>query len=382
MSTIDNIRQKTRIPVTDSNALSTPTADGKNYLLWLRGAALLAQEFDPGSLKFSGAPQVIANPVGTSGNTAFMHVSASNTGVLVYHRAGLTRFTWFDRTGRSQGDFGEPADYGTFRLSPDGRVVAASKLTPGGSDLWMIDLNRGISTPFSVGPSSHLYPVWSSNNDAVVFEGPRFGLMRKATSGATKEQDILPPSGLQIPHDISRDGKTLIYSSQQRIWAIAVTLDGKPQADAKPRLYLEKGSNTNSPRFSPEPTPRWVAYQSNDSGRDEIEIQSYPEPHGTIRISPSGGRWPHWSPDGRELFYISAENKLMAVDLKTTGSTLEPSVPRELFMLPGADNSFSPYEVSPDGQRFLIRSPAGQADRTLTVVVNWTGLLRQAPPAE
>jgi Tol biopolymer transport system component len=137
--------------------------------------------------------------------------------------------------------------------------------------------------------------------------------------------------------------------------------------------------NNNRGRFSPEPSPDWVAYQSDESGRWEIYIQSFPEPRGKFQISTAGGRNPQWNASGNELYYVSAANRLMSVNLKLRPDSVEPSAPRELFALPTIDSyNSSPYEASPDGQRFLVRATAEQAAQVQTVIVNWPALLKKS----
>jgi hypothetical protein len=143
---------------------------------------------------------------------------------------------------------------------------------------------------------------------------------------------------------------------------------------------MERRFNLTGVRFSPVPNPKSVTYYSNESGRYEVYVQAFPEPRGAVRVSTGGGRWPEGGPDGRELFYVSADNKLMSVSFRS-GAALEPSVPRELFALPSGDNQFSPYDVTSDGQRFLVRTPAEQANRSLTVIINWTDLLKRGAEA-
>ena len=156
---------------------------------------------------------------------------------------------------------------------------------------------------------------------------------------------------------------------------------GEPVPNTKPRAYLRTRFNELYGRFSPEPTPRWVAYQSDESGRGEIYVDSFPEPHHKVRISTGGGQHVQWAPNGRELFYMSPDLKLMAVDLKVTSDSIEPATPRELFELPIVDNGYSPLEVSPDGRRFLVRAAAEQAPQPLTMIVNWSALLKNPAPA-
>jgi eukaryotic-like serine/threonine-protein kinase len=158
-----------------------------------------------------------------------------------------------------------------------------------------------------------------------------------------------------------------------------MTQDGKLRGDVQPRQYLHTTFNESHGRFSPEPSPRWVAYQSDDSGPFEVYVDAFPEPRGKTRISTAGGAFPQWGAGGRELFYVSPDNKLMAVSLKPAGDSLEPSAPRELFVLPPLlpGINVNPYQATRDGQRFLVLTGNEHATQPLTVIVNWPALLNK-----
>ena len=165
------------------------------------------------------------------------------------------------------------------------------------------------------------------------------------------------------------------------LWVVPVTPDGQFAANEKATPYLRTPVNESEGRFSPEPNPRWVAYQSDESGRDEVYVQSFPEPRGPHRMSTNGGKAPQWGPGGRELFYQSLDGKVMAMSLKLGADSVEASAPRELFafsprysLLPALP--LSNFQVAPDGQRFLVSVP-DPTPRPLTVIVNWPALLKQ-----
>jgi hypothetical protein len=158
--------------------------------------------------------------------------------------------------------------------------------------------------------------------------------------------------------------------------------DGKPAPETKPRLYLRTRFDESWGRFSPEAPPRWVAYRSDETGRYEICIQAFPEPRGKFQISTGGGQYPQWGAGGRELFYVSPDNKLMVVNLKLRADSVEPSAPRELFPLPVVDTGLPPYDTTSNGQRFLVRATLGQAGQPLTVIVNWPALMKKGAAAQ
>jgi Tol biopolymer transport system component len=372
--------ERTRLLATDAAALYAPEGDGKGCLLWLRGATLLAQEFNPGTLKLSGTPHPVADPV--SRNLTGVNATVSASGLLLYSDSNPSgQFIWTDHSGKAHGMVGEPGDYTAFQLSPDGRRAAVTR----GLDLWLLEVDRGVSSRFTSSEAVSGYPIWSPDGRTIVFRTAKsLTLFRKDSNGSGSEQRIAQSPNIQIPSDWSRDGRFILYDQttrQRDLWILPVTPDGTPAADAQPKLYLRTPYNEWRGRFSPEASPHWVAYQADESGRNEIYIQSFPEPHGPTRISIGGGQYPAWNPNGRELFYVSPDNKLMAVSLKLAADSVEPSPPRELFPLPADEIGYSPYEVAPDGQRFLVRAATQQAAQPLTLIVNWPALLKRTTPS-
>ena len=384
-----NPRERVRLVATSGQGLYAA-----GHLLWLRGSTLVAQRFDPERLTLSGEPRPVADPVGTS-VFGGMTVAASSSGLLVHGRAGGRQLSWVDREGKATGSaintlrstMGEPGDYFTFRVSPDGRRVAGSRASGSGRDLWMADVERDAWSRFTFLPGFAMYPVWSPDGRQVMFRaGSPLNLYRKEASGAGTEQRVTESGNPQWPTDWSRDGRLVLYyeiapDTQRDLWVLPVTPEGKPEAGASARAgarpYLRTRFNEYQGRFSPELRPelgpRWVAYASDESGRNEVYVQAFPEPRGKFQISTGGGTYPEWSPDGRELYYVSADNKLMAAALKLGADSVTPSTPRELFAVAGA-GGFQPYAVAPDGKRFLVLSPAG-GSQPLEVVVNWPALL-------
>ncbi len=377
--------ERMRLLTTETNALYAPGGDGRSYLLWLRGGTLVAQEFDAGALKLLGEPQEVADPVARMGVVGLMNVTVSAGGLLLYSASNnLGQLTWFDRTGKSQGVVGEPGDYSTFRLSPNGRRVAASLERAGStSNLWMMEVERGVAGPFTLNFGQ--FPVWSPDGRTIVFSsgGPIYNLSRKDSSGAGAEQGLTPSPNSQWAGDWSRDGRWLLYTNvmpdaQRDLWISPVTPEGKPAPDAAPGPYLRTPFIERSGRFSPESPPRRVAYHSDKSGHTEVYIDSFPEPRGATQISKGGGQYPQWGADAGELFYVSLDNKLMTVNLKIGSDTVEPSTPRELFPLPAMDTGYCPYDTTLDGRRFLVRAtPEHGASQPLTVIVNWPALLKE-----
>ncbi|TFH50427.1 MAG: serine/threonine-protein kinase, partial [Lysobacterales bacterium] len=306
--------ERKRLLITETNVLYAPGGNGRSYLLWLRGGTLVAQELDIGTLKLLGEPQEVADPVARMGVVGLMNVTVSAGGLLLYSTSNnLGQLTWFDRTGKSQGVVGEPGDYGTFRLSPNGRRVAASLDRAGSTNLWLMEVERGVAGPFSLNFGQ--FPVWSPDGRTIVFSsgGPIYNLSRKDSSGAGAEQPLTPSPNAQWACDWSRDGHWLLYlnvtpDAQRDLWISPVTPEGKPAPDAAPKPYLRTPFIEREGRFSPEAPPRRVAYHSDETGRWEVYIQAFPEPRGATQISKGGGQYPQWGADPGELFYVSLDN--------------------------------------------------------------------------
>jgi Tol biopolymer transport system component len=252
-----------------------------------------------------------------------------------------------------------------------------------------LDVERGTSSRFTdEGSDAQNYPVWSPDGRAIVcYSTLRRNLYFTDAAGAGREQPVVESPNLRIPYDWSRDGRFVLYQeiapgTGSDLWVLPVTNEGKMAAEAQPRPYLRTPFYESQGHFSPEKNPRWIAYVSDESGRYEIYIDSFPERRHKTLISTGGGMHPLWGTGGREVYYVSPDFKLMAVSLKLGAESVEPSAPRELFLLPGIDIGFEPYDAAPDGQRFLVRArPEKAPPPPLTVIVNWPALLRKGSAA-
>jgi hypothetical protein len=382
VASLDKPAERVFLLRAETAAIAAPGGDGKDYLLWLRDGTLLAQEFDMGALKLRGEAHAIGGPIPRMGIVGTMPVSASTSGQLLYSPSGsVSQLTWFDRAGRPLARVEEENLYSfPFRLSPDGRRVVATRDRPGGDDLWLLDLERGGSTSrFTSASNTNIYPVWSPDGRMIVFSTAALRIFRKDSGGLSDEQRITEGPNQQYANDWSRDGRLLIFhqnapGTQRDLWILPLTPEGKVPGNAKPTPYRQTEFNEWNARFSPEPSPHWVAYQSDKTGRYDVYISAFPEPRAEFQISTAGGQYPQWAPGGRELFYVAPDNKLMAVDL-TMADRVHASTPRVLFTLPIIDNGWPPYDTI-DGQRFLVRAVPQQAP-PLTVIVNWPALLKR-----
>jgi eukaryotic-like serine/threonine-protein kinase len=345
------------------------------YLLFGSQGTLMAQRFEPGTLQTDGEPFPIAEQVGQG--LPGMTFSVSDTGVLAYSSQVVdkARLVWFRRDGTRLGNIGEPGPYRQIALSPDEKQVAVEqRLDPSAGDIWLLNLTSGIFERFTSAPSSEQDPVWSPDGRRIVFTSNRKGVMQlywKVVGGNEEKVLFASPENTYGEHFYGH-GQFLIYTDQNGRVFNSLPLTGEP----KPTLL---GGKTDFSRDEPHLSPdeRWVAYGSNESGQWEIYIASFPSLGDKRQISTEGGRQARWRKDGRELYYLSPDGKVMAVEVRS-GTTLATGPPRALFqsaLLPSA--ILDQYSVTGDGQRFLIAEPLAEPAKPMTVVLNWTAELQQ-----
>jgi Tol biopolymer transport system component len=344
------------------------------HLFFWRNGKEMAQPFDPGTLQVKGDAFVVADQVGQ--NLGYTSFSASSTGVLVYSRLGArpkSQLTWFDRSGKKTGTVGEPGDYFNLSLSPEGKRVAVTQLTgtPENRDIWLIDLARSVSSRLTADPANDVLPIWSPDGSRVVFTSTRqpIGIYVKDTAGAGQEELLLKGEEGSAPIDWSSDGKFILYFTTSA--KTGLDLNVLPTTgDKKPFPFLSTTFNDDHGAFSPD--VRWVAYTSNESGRDEVYVQPFPATGGKYRISQNGGTQPAWRGDGRELFFLAPDSTLLAATINTAKG-FEADIPQALFNSGAVSftNNKRQYAVAKDG-RFLVNLPQQRSAPTpLTVVVNW-----------
>ena len=349
------------------------------HLITMREGTLLAYPFDEKAARITGDPIQLADGIAGSSNQrgAF---AASATGTLVFGGGAhqMSTLSWFDRSGRETPTPIPPSTMITFRLSPDGRQVAMARVDPGTNtaDIWIADLDRAASTRLTLDPSNDLSPVWSIDGRRIVFRSDRSGdnfLYGNAATG-TGADEQLTNSNAASPTDITADGRTLLF--HQSVAISNTDIGGAPLAMNTPVTYLIKTPyDEYDGRLSPD--GRWLAYVSDESGRPEVYVQTYPVTGNKWLVSTSGGAEPRWRRDGRELFYVSIDGKLMAAAVGGD-QRFEASAPQMLFQtaVRPSNNPFHVWlDASADGQRFLIKRAAEPSDSSaLTVVLNWLAL--------
>jgi WD40 repeat protein len=364
-----------------SPGYAPPRNGSSGRLLFLRDGTLMSQALDDRRLEVTGEPTPVAEQIGTSLTRAFFSVSPN--GVLAY-RSGAganTELTWFDREGRRQSQAGEPGFYRDLALSKDAARVAYSQPSQGGNlQIWTLENARSINTLLSFVPDGARAPVWSPDGKYLAFssvQGSTIYIKDAGNSGS--ERPVIQPGLLKFVDDWSRDGRFLLYTETATSLDLLALPDPLGTGERKPIPVANSGFNDTQGQFSPD--GRWVAYASDETSRYEIYVIPFPAGSGRAGkslVSSAGGRQPRWRADGKELFYIGLDGKLMAVDTKTK-PTFQALTPHPLFTAPaivGATNVEFRYDVTRDGKRFLmVDALVGDPSSPVTVVLNWeTGL--------
>jgi Tol biopolymer transport system component len=387
---------KKLVPANHSAVFAPSQDPGMGYLLFLREDALMAQALDLAKLEMTGEAVRIADHIGTA--FEFGYFGATTNGLLVYRSGagGLAynQLAWFDRQGKNLSVATTPGMYDSPSLSADAsRVLYTRNDAANGvnSDIWVFEFGRNTATRLTLNATAHLDPVWSPDGTSVAYATAGSGgvvLSQKASNGAGSEETLLASSGaLRDLDDWSPDGKLLLYSevnakTKSDLWVLPMTPD-KPGEARKPSVYLVSESNETEGRFSPD--GHWIAYVSDESGRQEVYVQPFPlgaGGAGRVTVSNAGGLRPHWRRDGKELLYLAGDgHSVMAADV-TYAPSLKIGAPRRLFESTGQAfvGRYAPFDVTADGKKFLLSMPAALQNAPqppLTVVLNWTALLKK-----
>jgi Tol biopolymer transport system component len=352
-----------------------PRGSSQGYVFFERNMLLMAQRFDEGRQEVTGEVHLVSpKPL-----TYWRAFSVSANGTIAY-RAGNpdTVLVWMDRSGRIVETLPVTGDNRQISLSPDESSLAVGKMEQSRSNvshIWLIDLKRGTSTRLTSAPPNNFCPVWSPDGRRIVFSSNRDGPMNlyvRASSGDGADEPVLKSDVAKFVSSWSSDGRYLAYwfsqsKTGQDIWIA-------PSSGGKPFPFLETEFNELQPAFSPD--GQWIAYTSDESGRQEVYVRRFegsPASAGAIRISEDGGAHPKWRRDGRELFYLTPDRRLMSVAIETSlrfhAGRPQPLFQTRISMADFLDN----YAVSSDGQHFLVNNSDEKADSgPITVIANWS----------
>jgi eukaryotic-like serine/threonine-protein kinase len=363
-----------------SEALYAPPG----YLLYVEQATLVAQAFDADRLRSTGQPVPIVTGVGLSRawNYGLGYFSLSQNGVLAYQTGPggpVSEMTWYSRKGETLGTVAEPGVRLTPALSHDETKIAVPTGEIGRDDIWVYDLKRGVESRLTV-TGDNFNPVWSPDGKNLMYSSWRSGhldIYKQAANGLGNAEPISdsqdPPKAL---NDVSPDGRYAIYDTAgstdlTELWVLSLF------GEHKLFPFVQGGGfGAREAQFSPD--GRYVAYASHESGKYEIYVQSFPQHLGKWQISTRGGEEPAWRRDGKELFYLTPENKLMAVEVHTVAGQFQAAIPKPLFQAQLVQGLLwrNRYVVSANGQQFLMLSPVRNSEANpITVVLNWPALL-------
>jgi eukaryotic-like serine/threonine-protein kinase len=356
------------------------------HLLFMRDQNLMAQPFEPHRGELSGQPVAIAEHIAINGATARPLFSASQNGTLIYQtgeNSGGWNLLWWGRDGKLTGSAAQPDRYLFPTLSPDGTRLASMIFTgtQGNEDVWVFDLTRGTSTRLTFAGSARGFPVWSADGKTVFYASNPKGMSHmysKAADGSGPERVVLETEEtVELPASASSDGHYLVYIKRDikseptyMIWALPLFGDGKPFP------VVQNNFESQFPAVSPD--GKWMAYQSNDSGRREIYITAFPTGGAKWQVSTNGGTWPKWRRDGKELFFLDPSDKIVSVDVNTSGGAVHLGIPHDLFQTVGIQRDFGPFDVTADGKKFLLNSGnLKEGTDPFTLVQNWPAELKK-----
>jgi hypothetical protein len=358
----------------------------------MQDQTLLAQRFDADALKLEGDPVSVAEDVGLNpGNPVRAAFWASDAGLLTYFSNPSVQkrpIVWLSRDGKQLGEAAPEDNFGSLALAPGAARMAVERTDAGGGlanqDLWLREFARGVMTRLTFDPATDRLPVWSPDGKQVAFSSDRDGgvaqIYRKDASGAGQEERLTEGPNQKLVLDWTKDGKYLLYrevnpGTGRDLTALPLAGDRKPIPVVKTQFSESTGAVS--------PDGRWLAYASNDSGRNELYVQAFPggagAPKGRWQVSNGGAYEVKWRGDGKELYYESLDGKMMAAAIEAGPQDIRAETPRVLFSANFRTGNLHEFDVTPDGQRFLLildSRTEGNTDR-LTVVSNWQAALRK-----
>jgi len=356
------------------------------HLVFVRQNTLFAARLDLSRLELSGPPQPILDEISGGTKSGARPLDVSDSGTLVY-LSGTERLheviAWLDSDGKVQPLHPEAGEYYQPRFSPDGKHLAFAAASAQGMEIWVEDLDRGTASPRSFMPGRSWWPLWTPRGDRIVFisdNDGRHGIYSIRADGSGKAQQLLE-TNQAIPRSISPDGKRMAFDVGNEIWIASIEDDAEhPRLGARTK-FLDAATPNPEAQFSAD--GRWIAYVSAELGSSEVFVQAYPGPGGRWQISNGGGRFPIWSHNGHELFFLGLDQRIRTVDYTVDGNSFSPGKLRVWSEKRVADLGVnSAYDLAPDGKRIamiLNADQTGERNRraNVTVLVNFSDELRQ-----
>jgi Tol biopolymer transport system component len=357
-------------------------------LLYLQDRTLVAQPFDAKTLKIAGEPIPLVHSVAYAPATLRGVFSASGGELLAYATSPApsgTQLIWYDRQGKQIETLDESVVYYSPELSPDGKQLAVDILEPGTGnvDIWLYQLGNNLKTRFTFGTSVNMSPVWAPDGTQIAFASNRkgfFDLYTRPVNSSGEDEFLLQTNSNKNPTDWSPDGRYLLFEQRDPVQMTKTEIGVLPLfGDRKPFILVASSANVREARF--DPSGHWVAYTSDETGRNEVYLTSFPNPGSLRQVSTAGGENPLWGRDGKEIYYLSPDLQMMVAEVNGKGSTLEIGAVRSLFSTHAAVQLMAaPYAVSGDGQKFLIDSLPQANPSSLTIVVNGMTALKASRP--
>jgi serine/threonine-protein kinase len=339
---------------------------GPGHLVYASRGTLFAVPFDVEQLEVRGTPAPMLEDVAYNSTNGAAQFDASRTGTLVYRAwtgTAPVELRWLDGDGNAQALPARPGVYGHLRLSPDGALLAMSIVGAGGQDIWTYDWQRDrLSRVTTAG--AHTFPVWSSNSRYIVFTSGfgGGGMWWTGADRARQTERLMEGKTAQFPWSFSPDGKRLAYAEcvagNCDLWTVPIQDDGQSINAGEAELFLKTPASEIYPTFSPD--GRWIAYRTLETGTSEIQVRAFPDTGGKWLISNTGGAVPVWSPNGRELFYRTEDQRIMVVSYTVKDGVFIAEKPRVWSerRLTETPQSARNLDITPDGKRFVVTMAA------------------------